>query len=543
MSGRMPPVHNQRRGRVAERRRDTHRKHNEKRRADERDSDAGTAQTHSHTRARKSYTKAAVDKREYRAAAASNAERERVHALEAELEQLRKDGTRKQLIEAAKHEENLEAVLAALERAQEQLESQQQLQAKPLDFRLPSGEYSCAFARLCAKVLGHGTPAAYAGDVIRDVAEFVSQRQVASVPCQKTLGEIVRTAGIVAEAVVAKALHEHAAAESPAIAAVHIDETTKNGVSLHGESVTLPAGTFSYGVSACASKSAQDQLAASKRLRADVMEAGAAVFGLPREDPLLHTGALVSDSGATEEVIRVGLEQQRQELQEQKRVSDSEEKQSTDTDAEMDTEEDADSKANTECASESGTETDTDSENETESDAESQANTDGEVDAETDSEAENGKDEKREEDKEEKETKAKQKLAADVLEIIIKLICHKHKLSNVTKATEQNGMKACTNGESALDALYLAQKMLRKTSRYGHAKGTELEALCESEHEPNDISHMGPHKGTRHHLRFADLPWLALAADLIIKFISKVATKSKGGKKDASRRKANKNFT
>lgn len=308
MSGRKPPVHSSARGTLAQWRRANYNKYNHQR--DQ--TTASSAKSSAAVSSGKSYEKAAVDKREYRAKRALATERERVEELEREIQELRREATRKQLIQAAQAEENIQALLEALEAAQAQIEAQSAVSANPLDFRNSNGEYSCEFARLCAKVLGHGTPASYAGEVIREVAEFVSCRKLAAVPCPKTLGEMVRTAAIVAEAVVGKALHDHAQSGAEAKATIHVDETPKNGVSLHGTSWSLPGQTLCGGVIAMPSKSAQDQLAANDVLRNQIAESAAAVFGHPVIDPIVHTGAFQSDSGATEECIRRGLEEKKQ---------------------------------------------------------------------------------------------------------------------------------------------------------------------------------------------------------------------------------------
>ena len=74
--------------------------------------------------------------------------------MQAEIAVLRKEHAAKLLLRAAENEQNLDAVLGALERAQEQLAAVERDKSLPLDFRGPNGSYSSEFARMCSKILG-----------------------------------------------------------------------------------------------------------------------------------------------------------------------------------------------------------------------------------------------------------------------------------------------------------------------------------------------------------------------------------------------------
>lgn len=88
-------------------------------------------------------------------------------------------------------------------------------------------------------------------------------------------------------------------------------------------------------------------------------------------------------------------------------------------------------------------------------------------------------------------------------------------------------MKKLTGDKkTALRIEYLTAKSLRRTSHWGHNKGAEFDAFCESKNKPNDVKQMGPSKGTRHHMRFASMVWLFLAAPLICAFIKRICKKT-----------------
>lgn len=144
------------------------------------------------------------------------------------------------------------------------------------------------------------------------------------------------------------------------------------------------------------------------------------------------------------------------------------------------------------------------------------------------------KDEKKREGKQEK---------GDSKSEMLKLECHKHKLSNITTEMQKNGINATGTGKkTAMDAEFMTAKGFRQTSKWGHNKGAEFDAFCQSKHEQNFVKEMGPTKHTRHHLRFASMRPLLLSIPLLTKFIANVAAKSKSNAEEAdtdARAKAN----
>lgn len=425
----------------------------------------------------KSMTPSAVNKREQRLRQRLRESEEKVKKLEEQLRVQSRENAARLLIEAAEAEENLAAVLQALEWAQGQLAARDRQKAGPpsgplpLDFRTgPHGAYATDFVIMCTKVVNHGASPSFAGDVIKIVTEFITKRPMASVPSDSIFRTWVRESGIVAEAVVAQKVHEHMESKSTSIIAMSIDQTSKFGVSLHGASLSLPSGLLTLGVSATATKSTEDQLAANQRLRDDVSSSGEAVFGLPKRDVLMDLGGLLSDSGATEEKMRRILEEQKKTAEETAEMIES---------------------------------------------------------SDEESETENGKDEK-----DEKRGKRNETELEKIFGSIIKFVCHKHKISNVTSALAK--LLA-----AAFQAEYEAAKGFRQLSPWGHNKGAEYNAYCESKSVPNDVKSMHPTKHTRQHLRLASMPHLFLAAPHLVPFIKSVCArtkrpfKSKGKKKKA----------
>lgn len=258
-----------------------------------------------------SQTPAAVRKREQRLKERLAQSEERVRELERLIKENSKESAAQLLRKAAAAEENLEAALAALDRAQLALAAAGKGHASvavPM-FQLRNGEYETEFQMLCAKVVNSGAAPEFAGAIIQAVTQYLTKQPSPAVPCANTIRKYVRKAGIVAEAVIAQKVAQHK--HSNAVAALSIDHTTKYGIGLHGAALHLPDGTLPVGVSATPSKSAADQCAANKRMRDDVSDSGHAVFGLERADMLTSVGATLADDGKAEEKTRLLLEMQK----------------------------------------------------------------------------------------------------------------------------------------------------------------------------------------------------------------------------------------
>lgn len=460
------------RGTLAERRRASHKRYNEKRRAKLSTGTTNEDDPKTTRKRGKSFARSAVYKRDWRAKRTLKQQQQQIGALETEVRILRAEVKQRERFAAAKAEQNCATLQDALEQAQQQLTQQQQLSAQSLNYLGPRG-YDERFARMCAKFMEEGASESNAGPMIKTAAEFFTDRKLVSVPSPRSLGEFARTAGIVGEGIVAKYIAKHS--ESNQVVALHIDQTTKYGVSLHGESVSLPDGkTLTFGISATPSKSTEHQLAASERLRTDIAESGAAVFGLKPRDPLQAVGAVVADAGGVEEKMRQLLSEKRNQLQQQ-------------------AQETSDMRG-----------------------------------SESEQDVPDGKDEKKDD------------TSTQTDDDIMMLNCHKHKLSNITTAAEKNGMKKAVNGgQTALDLEKLVAKGFRQTSDWGHSKGAEFDAFCKSKNANNDIKDMQPSKGTRHHMRFASMVWIVLAAPLLIEFLELVAQAPPPAESDLQRIKAN----
>ena len=274
-----------------------------------------------------------------------------------------------------------------------------------------------------------------------------------------------------------------------------------------GATATTPSGEFPFGIARTPTKSAADQMTGLQQLFDDVASSGSAVFGLPKESPLLHLGAMMSDSGATEEAMRTELEQQRQVLAaaaaeptEAMQTSDSE--------------------------SESGDSSDMGRDGERVDDDESAAKED-ETDAEDDEnefvlelpeEPEYEKDEKQRE--------------------FPGFKCQKHKVTNITKKTAKDGFKKAVKGEkTAEDLLREVAKGVNQTSKWHLHLGEEFDAHEKRHGRKNHVKTLGSAKQTRHHGVYRSMPALLLSLDPLVQFLSNHAPKSKAKKRKRSEAK------
>jgi hypothetical protein len=129
----------------------------------------------------------------------------------------------------------------------------------------------------------------------------------------------------------------------------------------------------------------------------------------------------------------------------------------------------------------------------------------------------------------------KKKMAKDNNEEITKIIrlpCHKHKLSLITK-------KALTKivAETGLDDPFQLEmktaKAFKATSTWGHSKGLTFDEWCGKPKGQSEMKGIKPPKHTRHHLRMRSMAHLLLAAPKLVKFIENVTAKARRGKGEA----------
>lgn len=112
--------------------------------------------------------------------------------------------------------------------------------------------------------------------------------------------------------------------------------------------------------------------------------------------------------------------------------------------------------------------------------------------------------------------------------ILTKLLCHKHKLSNVTAATEADGVKKTGVGnQTAFDLERAVAKGFRVQSSWGHSRGAAFTLFCKSKGEVNWLARLPPSSKTRHHLRFGSFVLLFLAISTLQKYLETAAPKAK----------------
>ena len=113
---------------------------------------------------------------------------------------------------------------------------------------------------------------------------------------------------------------------------------------------------------------------------------------------------------------------------------------------------------------------------------------------------------------------------------IKQLLCHKHKLSNVSVETEAKGIKLTGVGEeTALDLEYNIAKGFREQSAWGHSKGTAFTTFCNSKEVPNWLSRLQPSTNTRHHLRLDSMDRICLSLPTLRAYLETAAPTAKRG--------------
>lgn len=113
---------------------------------------------------------------------------------------------------------------------------------------------------------------------------------------------------------------------------------------------------------------------------------------------------------------------------------------------------------------------------------------------------------------------------------LLKLPCQKHLLSNVTAATEKDGVSKTGVGSStAFTLLYKVGKGFRDRSAWGRGKGKHFIAYCRAQDVENHLQGMRPVSDTRHHQQWQSFVKIYLSADALRGFIEQAATTAKRG--------------
>lgn len=347
-------------------------------------------------------------------------------------------------------------------------------------------------------------------------------------PSERSLGRWERKGGIASEAQIAMELAKQRERDrkldrkqkrQSAIkgsAAVGFDEATKRNRRHHFAYLQTKQRVFHLGTKETPTKSAPDQLQANKWMREDVARSGEKLFGIKPRDLLRDVKFTVTDGGATEQAIRRGLQKEKAAMLESEDEHSKPESEQSESEQDAEAEQ---SEPDQEAEDERSESVQSEDEQE-ESNADQERNGKDEKEDSEDEPERNGKDEKEEQrGKDEKEESD-----------LIGLPCHKHLLSNVTTATEKDGVKQTGVGDlTAFDLGYKLADVLRFQATQGRQQSEAFDAFCKAKDLENWIGDMRPFAHSRHHNRWQVFAPILLSLEAVTNWLKKAAPQASRG--------------